>query len=1024
MDCPDDEVLQGFVEGFLDGDALLDFERHLEICDACAEATAAAAVLTTVPEGDTSDPTSARSEPTGGHIGRYAILGHLGAGAMGIVLRAYDPKLEREVALKILRGELGEAGSARLVREAKAMAQLSHPNVVGLYDVDIEPERVMVVMELVRGDTLASWMRRDNRWQDVLEHLVQAGRGLAAAHVAGLLHRDFKPANVLVGEDGRVRVTDFGIARAQVHSVSPAEPNSKTPGLDEALTQIGAVVGTPAYMAPEQHRGDPLTPAADQYAFAMALFEGLTGDRPHSGVAVERLLEAKMQGPPAWPSEIDLPSRLRLAISRALAPTPEDRFPSMDALLHALAFRARGARRNGALIAVAMVAAAAGVVSLGSSNDGDQPCAGADVELSDAWNPRTHTQIHEAFSATELPYAARAWERNGPLLSEYAATWTSTYTDACEATAIRHTQSPEALDLRMACLHRARRMLSATTTLLAEADGDVVARAGTMVDALPPLSRCSDLSALGQELDPPSDADLGAVELLRNRLAQATARRLAGRYSEARETLDTVAQTSRDTGYEPARVEFLIEDAAVAEVESRYAEAGQKLRVAMRLGAKWGQWTEVRRASRMAIFVAARMGQFDEAVALTPLSQGLAEGSPDLADVAETHATLGAVALIRGQPADAEAELRSALEGLITAHGPSSRRVAQVRANLAAALVELGKPQDAIAQFNQQLEVMTHLLGPGHPDVARTRQTLGNAHHRLGHLQDAEREHRAALDGRRAAFGDHHPEVADSLASLSAVHIDQARYDEAEREARAAIEISEQHEGPGTRGSIVPRSHLARVLSDRERHEEAAEQYRRVIADATKVFGAQSTAVALLRGALGHALYEAGDFAASESELRAALDVRLRALGAAHRQTVENRLALARCLFDQQQHEDAFALFEATLRDLDSEEHRDSAERATAHGRYGDALLIAGQSGAALSHFEAAVRVFASLPESAPRAPDAYFGLAKARLALGQENESIEPARQARDALREQGRAGADRLDTVEQWLAAHDVPG
>ncbi|MBL4689410.1 MAG: protein kinase, partial [Nannocystaceae bacterium] len=367
MSCPADDVLHGFVEGLLSADELRELERHLEVCAACRDvAASASAAVTAISDTDpgAGDANGSHERPpVAGRIGRYAVLGHLGAGAMGIVLRAYDPKLEREVALKILRGAMSQDSRMRLVREAKAMAKLNHPNVVGLYDVEIEPDCVVVVMELVRGLTLRTWMARRPQWPEVLEHFGQAGRGLAAAHAAGLLHRDFKPANVLVGDDGRVRVTDFGIARAQASGPSPDTGPAVPPAQDPALTEAGVVVGTPAYMAPEQHRGLPLTTAADQYAFATALFEALTGSRPHQGLPTEALAEAKLRGSPAWPRDTGVPARVCEAVCRGLAPNPGDRFPSMDAMLRALASRASKARRNGIVGAAIVVAAAAGLAS-------------------------------------------------------------------------------------------------------------------------------------------------------------------------------------------------------------------------------------------------------------------------------------------------------------------------------------------------------------------------------------------------------------------------------------------------------------------------------------------------------------------------------------------------------------------------------------------------------------------------------------------------------------------------------------
>ncbi|HEY6174361.1 MAG TPA: serine/threonine-protein kinase, partial [Kofleriaceae bacterium] len=200
----------------------------------------------------------------GGRLGRYRIDDVIGAGGRGIVLAARDPELARSIALKVLRRDDAVSQSELLI-EGQAMARLRHPNVVSVYDVGVASDRVFIAMELVVGVTLRAWQSRARPWRAVVETYLAAGRGLAAAHAAAVVHADFKPDNVLVGEDGSVRVADFGLA-----SVVRASGR-------------GRIVGTPAYMAPEQHAGAAVGPEADQFAFATALWEALAGSRPFGG---------------------------------------------------------------------------------------------------------------------------------------------------------------------------------------------------------------------------------------------------------------------------------------------------------------------------------------------------------------------------------------------------------------------------------------------------------------------------------------------------------------------------------------------------------------------------------------------------------------------------------------------------------------------------------------------------------------------------------------------------------------------
>ncbi|MCY1004395.1 serine/threonine-protein kinase [Nannocystis pusilla] len=232
-------------------------------------------------------------------IGRFVVLRKLGEGGMGVVYSAYDEQLERKVALKLLRGEIRgqqqSVGQARLLREAQAMAKLSHPNVAQVYDVGPFGDAVFIAMEFVSGGSLKDWLLREDRsWRAVLGAYLQAGHGLAAAHGAGIVHRDFKPDNVIVGDDGRVRVVDFGLARHDEHAVVlPGGPPPSASSVE--LTQIGTFIGTPAYMAPEQLLREPADALSDQFSFCVALFESLNGYRPFKGATTAEISKAVLE---------------------------------------------------------------------------------------------------------------------------------------------------------------------------------------------------------------------------------------------------------------------------------------------------------------------------------------------------------------------------------------------------------------------------------------------------------------------------------------------------------------------------------------------------------------------------------------------------------------------------------------------------------------------------------------------------------------------------------------------------------
>jgi hypothetical protein len=369
--CLDDNALAELVEGRLEGDALASAEAHLAECATCTGLVARAAetalesgvavglAVTQRSDGsdgsDGSDPraTEVSHLTRGERVGRYQVIELVGAGAMGTVYSAHDPSLDRTVALKLLHARAIDLElETRLLREAKAMARLSHPEVISVFDAGRHGERLFIAMEFVDGGTLREWLGEAPRgWREIVAVYLRAGRGLAQAHSAGIVHRDFKPDNVLVGKDGRVRVTDFGLARAARSdegrtSEPSAHAESEAPNVDANLTRTGALVGTPAYMAPEQLAGRPADVRSDVYSFSLALYEALYGERPFQGETLAALSAAKNAGDvrPA-PAGSVIASRLRRALLVGLRVRPEERYASMVAVLDALERATRGSNR-------------------------------------------------------------------------------------------------------------------------------------------------------------------------------------------------------------------------------------------------------------------------------------------------------------------------------------------------------------------------------------------------------------------------------------------------------------------------------------------------------------------------------------------------------------------------------------------------------------------------------------------------------------------------------------------------------
>jgi hypothetical protein len=515
----------------------------------------------------------------GATLGRYTVLERVGAGAMGVVFAAYDPELDRKVAIKLLRPTEGKGDPskrrARLVREVKAMAKLSHANVGAIHDVGVHEGQVFMALEYLPGGTLRDWLAADKRpWREIVRIFIEVGQGLAAAHAERLIHRDFKSDNVLLDKAGRPKVVDFGLVRLsaalEMSSTGSNEELDPEASLAEtqiptsaavgaaALTRTGALTGTPAYMAPEQFLGKAVDERTDQFAFCVALYEALYGERPFAGDTVIALADAVTQGRvSAPPKDANAPAWVRRILLRGLSVDPSRRFSSMGALAAALANDP--AKRTQKWLLIGGTLATIATLLVVATRPGSNPrtmCAGAGQRLAGIWEPGGQSQrkvaIRDAFAGSGKSYAAQAYAGVARLFDQYVERWTGMYTDACEATQVRGDQSSEVLDLRMACLNERLGNARALSDLFASADGKVVENAVSAAAALPPLDRCADVAALRAVVKPPEDpATRKRVEGLRAELAKFVALREAGQCTRATARADALLADVRAVGYPP-----------------------------------------------------------------------------------------------------------------------------------------------------------------------------------------------------------------------------------------------------------------------------------------------------------------------------------------------------------------------------------------------------------------------------------------------------------------------------------------
>ncbi|ABF90815.1 serine/threonine kinase family protein [Myxococcus xanthus DK 1622] len=673
-------------------------------------------------------------------VGRYHILDTLGAGGMGAVYSAYDPELHRRVAIKLLHPDANPAarsdGSSRLLREAQAMARLSHPNVVSVYDAGTFAGRVFIAMERVDGLSLRHWLRAEHRtWREVLDIFRQAGRGLAAAHAAGLVHRDFKPANVLVSKDGRAQVTDFGLARTTADLDAAEAGRGTTPALPRlapedllqtALTEAGLVMGTPAYMPPEQHEDGRIDARGDQFSFCASLYEALYGQLPFNGKRPEDYLEEARAGrvrPPPRGSRV--PTWVLRAVTRGLSPAPEARFPSMGVLLDALGADPLAAwRRRGAVAAASMLLNSVVAVTwllVGSQRDG--PCPDAEARLTGVWDTARRAEIQKAFAATGKVHASAAFERVATTLDGFARDWTRMHREACEATRVQGHQSDHELALRMACLDRRHSALVALTGVLAQTDAEALNAAPDAAQRLPPIAACADVDALWRGLSEP-EGQRQQVEALRARVDRATALVDAGRYPQAQEEAKAVLSEARQLGYGPVLAEALELEGRLGLVAGDDARAAAALRESLFTAqAHRHDHLAARASARLVTAVSSDPTLESWTVEQARASIQRAGGASELEALLQT--SLGRNAFLRGQYAQAvEAFGRSATlrEQEL---GPEHLLTLESLRNQAAALSRTPETERAMGLLHRVLETTERVLGPDHPQTAMAANAMG-----------------------------------------------------------------------------------------------------------------------------------------------------------------------------------------------------------------------------------------------------------------------------------------------------------
>jgi len=826
-DCLAESTVLAFIGGRLPPETLSSVEEHISACSACADlvtwaaADHGSAVRLAGVEGR---PFVGQLQP-GARIGRYQILGAVGRGGMGEVHAAYHPDLDRRIAVKVVYGSDVRADQrrVRLLREARAIARLSHPNVITVHDAGTFGDGVFIAMELIDGWTIEQWLRAEARtWQQILDVFIGAARGLAAAHAAGVVHRDFKPQNVMIAKSGAVRVMDFGLARlAQDDGASDGRETPvagrAVPSV-ETVTKTGAFIGTPAYMAPEQFRREATDARSDQFSFCVALHEALYGVRPAVAIAEG--------GAPVDPSaghsrRTGVPGWLRAIVLRGASAEREQRYPSMDALVAALE-RGRTPVRRRVWVPVAAFAAIMALAGAWRVAHGSRfACAVPKDRLEAVWSPddagdpRRQT-IHRAFTASGRNTAETSWARLSKVLDDYVTAWGAMYMQTCEATHVRGEQSSEVLDLRMSCLADNLDQVRALTDALATADATVVPRAVLAATDLTPVTRCADVALLKSAVPLPRDErTLHEVQRLRRELAEAEVMREVGRLRQGLDKAAALKPEVEKAGYRPLIAEQLYQH-GVFQSELHLPQAERTLEDAFFAaeGAR-DDATAAKAASNLTYVVGLDHGRLVDAERWARLATAILDRMP--AGTMRTRAwvanDLASVYAIHGRLEQALPLAQQALALKQQVVGPEHPDVALGCSNLCTILTDVGRPAEGIPYADRAIAILKKTADPNDPVLSNAMVNKGEALFALGQYGRALASFQQALANLTQQAGAPGPTLAGGLSGVGKTKLALGDPRDAVAPLERANEIYDRFEGAGTTGADT-RFAFARALWD------------------------------------------------------------------------------------------------------------------------------------------------------------------------------------------------------------------
>ncbi|MEM6794850.1 MAG: serine/threonine-protein kinase [Acidobacteriota bacterium] len=992
--------------------------------------------------------------PQGTRVGRYRIRRPLGIGAMGVVYEAYDPELDRAVAVKVVKS-LGTEATERLRQEARALARLSHPNVVEVYDVGSfeqgDAPRLYVAMALLPGGTLSRWLAAEERhWSQVLALFVGAAQGLAAAHRAGLIHRDMKPENILLGTGELPKIVDFGLALPETAAATAAVADID----DEARGESRAagngsgheqqlMAGSPGYMAPELFEGESANARSDQFSFCVSFYEALYGRLPFEGRTVPELISSLLtRDPQPAPESPAVPAWLHAIVLRGLSKKPADRWPSMSELAKALIEgqhvarlppRRRGLRRwlGPGLAAAATLAAAAGIgwSLVARPVDDCSPQGG----IATVWNEGRSREVGRGFAQSGALFAEDSWSRISAVLDGYAENWTREQSAVCGARQAGEIADP-AFHLRLACLHQRRDELDSKLTLFEGADLEVAERAAGAVSLLPPPRFCRFDSMALSTLTVGSEGESERVREARRLIATSRASNATLQYDRARSyaaKAEALLQSS-PVAFPGALAEAVLErGAAVHRGGGALEEAEGLFLRSLNLAEESDRQDLIGRAANQLLGIAVARGKNEKAESWRQLSIAASASLPsEAASVLELGRLVHDAVLCRAEerPGESVEKMRRALGIAREIYGEEHPRTAALMTGLGRALYEAQRPEESAETLGRALEVNSNFYGDSHPTLFVPTNTLAFALLRLGRFDEALNALERGLRLAEASFAVGHPNRIAAVSNFAGAQGALGNFEIAINGYSSALATARARPEPDPRSVATLAGNLAGLHLEIEEYESAEVHYREALQILEAAgFGSHTEASVAAHG-WGQALARMGRFSESQRAFARAFEIHGRRSDDDHPRVATMHLSLAESALDNGRLDLAGEHFRRAAKAAEASFAVDSLVRFSFHRVEAEIALASGRPLEARSRLEALKsspgRSALELPNS--KAPGegrrATFALARA-LWHGARGDRAASLRMARGLMNDLKETPPEHFRTTKRqlsdWLAA-----